>query len=359
MASIATFMSTLDGGMMSVAYPALATAFVTDTLTVLWVTVSYWVTGVGLLLTLGWLGDVAGRNRVFILGFLVFSVGLIAGAAAQSIWHLIGSRVLQGVGSSMILSNLNALIAAAFPPRERGKALGISGGVVGVGLSMGPLVGGLLLDLLGWRALFYSRVPIGLLGAALGWWLLPRDRAVGGGIRMDFVGAVALFGTLASFLLFVNRGGKLGFGSSIALSLAVATAVFLPLLIWSERRSARPIIDVALLRSRHYSFALLVHTSHYLSHGGIILVAPFFSGRLTRILGDQNGSGIGRFLHNAHIRRAAGRAALGQVRRATLPHPGQLAAWGGALVDRPPGDRRVGTHPGLGDARGERGLGLF
>ena len=238
MASIATFMSTLDGGMMSVAYPALATAFVTDTSTVLWVTVSYWVTGVGLLLTLGWLGDVAGRNRVFILGFLVFSLGLIAGGASQNIWHLIGSRVLQGVGSSMILSNLNALITAAFPPRERGKALGLSGAVVGVGLTMGPLLGGLLLDLLDWRALFYSRVPIGLLGAALAWWVLPRDRAVGGGIRVDLIGAAALFGTLASFLLFVNRGGKLGFDSSIALSMAVATAVFLPVLIWSERRSA-------------------------------------------------------------------------------------------------------------------------
>ena len=274
--SIGTLMATLDGGMVGVSYPALAEAFDTDTSTVLWVNVAFWVTSVGLLFTLGWLGDVAGRRRVFTLGFVVFTLGLLMSAGSFTVWQLIGARIFQGIGSSMILSNLNALIADSFPSGERGKALGVSGAVVGVGLSAGPLAAGLLLDALDWRALFYSRAPLGVLGAALGWWLLPRDRVQGGQFRMDFLGAAALFGTLASALLVVNQGGRQGFGSPTVLGLAVAAGVFLPVLVWSQTRSVRPILGFSLFRSRQYTVSLLILGSHYLSHGGILLVAPFF-----------------------------------------------------------------------------------
>ena len=274
--SIGTLMTTLDGGMMGVSYPALAKAFSTDASTVLWVTVAFWVTGVGLLLTLGWLGDVAGRRRIFTLGFVVFTMGILMAAGSFNLWQLIGARIFQGVGASMILANLNALITTGFPSKERGMAMGMSGAVVGVGLSMGPLVGGLLLDALDWRALFYSRAPLGILGAVLAWRLLPRDRIEGGRFRMDLIGAAALFGTLASLLLFVNQGGKQGFGSPTVVFMAAAAGVFLPVLVWSERRSPRPILGLSLLMNRPYAISLLVHFGHYLSHGGILLVAPFF-----------------------------------------------------------------------------------
>ena len=274
--SIGTLMSTLDGGMVGVSYPAVAEAFDVDTSTVLWITVAFWVTSVGLLLTLGWMGDVAGRRRVFTAGHVVFTVGILLSAASSNVWQLIAFRILQGVGASMVLSNLNAFITEAFPSEERGKVLGISGAVVGLGLSAGPLLGGLFLDLLDWRAIFYTRAPLGVLGAALGWWLLPRDRVAGGPIRMDFLGAVALFGTLGCFLLVVNQGGRLGYGSPSVIGLALATGAFLPVLVWSQVRSVRPILDFALFRSRGYAVGLTVLVSHYLAHGPIILVAPFF-----------------------------------------------------------------------------------
>ena len=129
--SLGTLSSTLDGGMISVAFPAIATAFDTDTSTVLWTTVAYWVVAVGLLLTLGWLGHVAGRRVVFASGLAVFAVGLVLTSLSTSIWQLIAFRVVQGVGSAMVLSNLNALITAHFPAEDRGKAMGISGAVVG------------------------------------------------------------------------------------------------------------------------------------------------------------------------------------------------------------------------------------
>jgi EmrB/QacA subfamily drug resistance transporter len=274
--SLGTLSSTLDGGMISVAFPAIAIAFDTDTSTVLWTTVAYWVVAVGLLLTLGWLGDVAGRRVVFASGLAVFAVGLVLTSLSTSIWQLIAFRVVQGVGSAMVLSNLNALITANFPAKDRGKAMGISGAVVGLGLTVGPILGGVLLDHLGWRAVFYSRIPVSALGAILVWRLLPPDRVAGGTFKVDFIGAAALFGTLSSILLVINQGGRLGFLSAPVVAMAVIASISLPVLIWSERRSVRPIFEMGLLKSRQYGFSMLVLVSHYLSHGGILLVLPFF-----------------------------------------------------------------------------------
>ena len=273
--SIGTFISTLDGGMSSVAYPVLASAFDVETSTVVWFTVAFWVTTVGLMLTLGWIGDVAGRRRMFTAGFVLFAAGLAFTAVAADIWQVIASRVVQGVGSAMLLSNLNALITSAFPARERGKALGISGAVVGVGLSAGPLLGGLLIDVLDWRSLFYTRAPIGVVGALLSWLVLPRDTVSAGRIRADAWGAVSVFGTLACFLLVVNQGGNLGFGSPAIISLAFATGLFAAGLVWSQRRAARPILDFALFRTRLYTISLSVLFTHYLSYGAVMLAAPF------------------------------------------------------------------------------------
>ena len=101
--------------MVVTVFPALAKAFDTDSSTVLWVTVVYWVTAVGLLMTLGWLGDVAGRRRVFALGMGIFALGMLMSAASFSIWQLLLWRVLQGIGSAMVLANVNALITEHFP----------------------------------------------------------------------------------------------------------------------------------------------------------------------------------------------------------------------------------------------------
>ena len=274
--SIGTLMSTLDGGMVGVSFPALSEAFGAGSSTILWVSVAFWATSFGLLPTLGWLGDVHGRKRVYTLGSLVFAFGILAAAAAPNVWVLIAVRIVQAVGSAMVLSNLNAVIAAAFPASERGRALGISGAVVGVGLSGGPFIGGFLVDTLGWQSLFYTRVPLGLLGALLAWRVLPGDRKTGGRAGIDLLGSGTLFVTLGAFLLIINQGGRLGFGSPVVLGLAVAAAALLPVLVWTERRSARPILQASLFKSRDYTFALLVQISHYLAHGGIILVAPFF-----------------------------------------------------------------------------------
>ena len=154
--SIGTFIVTLDGGMVGLMYPALIDAFNSQSSDVIWVSVCYWVTAIGLMHTLGWMGDVAGRKLIYTLGLVVLTLGVIFSSISPNLPLIIVSRIGQGIGAAMILSNLNAYIADLFPSSERGKALGISGSIVGFGLTLGPLLGGMLLEIDGWRALFYS-----------------------------------------------------------------------------------------------------------------------------------------------------------------------------------------------------------
>ena len=256
-ACLGNLVLTLDSGVIGVSYPALAEAFNTDTSTVLWVSVAFWVTGVGLVMTVGWLGDVGGRRLSYTLSFVLFSVALGLSAAAAELWQLIAARIFMGLGSAMVLAGVNAIILDRFEPRDRVKVIGIAGAVVGIGLSTGSLAGGWLLDTLGWRALFYTRAPISLMAAGLSWWVLedressrPRDFTV------DWLGAVTLFTVLASFLVVVNRSAEDGFFSPLVLATTGLLIVSVPGLIASQRRSVRPILDFGLFRRLGYGLGL-------------------------------------------------------------------------------------------------------
>ena len=121
--SLGTFSTTLEGGMLVTAYPVLTDAFNIEVATVLWVTVAFWVTSVGVMMTFGWLGDVAGRRQVYAWGLVIFALGLLFSGMAFSFWQLILFRVVQGIGCAMILANVNALITQTFPKKQRGLAV--------------------------------------------------------------------------------------------------------------------------------------------------------------------------------------------------------------------------------------------
>lgn len=276
-ACLGNLVLTIDGGIMGISYPALADAFDTGTSTILWVTVAFWVTGIGLVLTVGWLGDVGGRRLSYTFGFLLQAAALAVSAITVEFWQLIAARICMGVGSAMVLAGVNAIIVDRFGPADRAKAIGIAGAAVGIGLSTGPLVGGWLLDVLDWRALFYTRVPLALVAAGLSWWVLESpDRRTMRDFAVDKVGAVSLFAVLASLLLVINRSAEDGLLSPIVLAMAAMLIVATPVLIVSQRRSVRPILDFSLFRNPGYSFGLGVLVCHYTSLCAILIVAPFF-----------------------------------------------------------------------------------
>ena len=268
-------MSTLDNGMLSLSYLPMARYFDTNISAVLWVSVAFWVTAVGLMHTLGWMGDVFGRKRIYILGLFLFTIGIALAPFAINLWLLICCRLIQALGAAMILATYNAFITSIFPSTQRGTALGWSGAIIGVGLSLGPLLGGILLEIADWKSLFFSRVPIGVLGGFFAWYFLPDDsNKFSKSYKLDIKAVIVVFVTLGSALVLINQLGEYGTFSTIVVLSFLAFLIFLPLLVWMEKTSSRPILNISLLKIRQYRFSVLAHITHYLAQSSAIFAVP-------------------------------------------------------------------------------------
>ncbi|MBI2202010.1 MAG: MFS transporter, partial [Armatimonadetes bacterium] len=267
-----SFMSTTEATEVNIAYPVLVKVFNTDISTVVWLGIAYFLVSVGLLLTFGWVGDATGRGRVYVWGLAIFTLGLVLNSLAMNIYMLIGSRSFHAVGTAMVLSNGNAITVAAFPPEQRGMGLGLQSAVAGLGLASGPLIGGVILDALGWRAIFYTRIPLAVVAFLIGWSFLRR----GEGARIDWLGALLLFLTIASFLLAINQAGRSGLMHPLVIAPFALGLVFLPALISVERRTARPVLDLSLFREPRYTMGLAAIFTIFLTWVGVSLLSPFF-----------------------------------------------------------------------------------
>ncbi len=173
--ALGTFMATLDGSIVNITLPTLASEFHARVTTIEWVSLSYLLTITVLLLPFGRLGDARGRKGVFVTGLAVFTIGSALCGAAVSVATLVAARTLQGIGAAMISANTVAIVSAAFPPEIRGRALGAIGAVVGLGLTVGPPLGGWILDAIGWRWVFLVNLPVGAIAIMAALRTLPAD----------------------------------------------------------------------------------------------------------------------------------------------------------------------------------------
>src|SRR5579875_696775 len=254
---IGFYLVTLDTSIVNIALPTLESAFHIGPEDVLWVPLGYALVVTGLTLTLGRLGDMLGRKAFFIAGLTLFGVAVGVNAAAPSFPVIIGARVVQGIGAAVVLANGNAIITDIFPASERGKALGTAGAAVGSGLASGPVLGGFLIDRFGWRAIFWPQMPVALLGALLGLWLLHESRAAAGSRRVD-------------------RGEDWGWQSARTIAAFVVAMLALGLLILVERRVTNPIINLALFRNRLFAAATLSLIFFYNASASVTLLMPFY-----------------------------------------------------------------------------------
>ncbi|HEU4464145.1 MAG TPA: MFS transporter, partial [Gemmatimonadota bacterium] len=145
------FLGTIDGSIVNVALPTLVRDLATTFPVVQWVVLAYLLTLATLVLGIGRLGDIVGKKTIYASGFAVFTLGSVLCGLAPSVGWLIGFRIFQGLGAAMIFALGFAIVTEAFPREERGRALGITGAIVSVGIVLGPTLGGLLIDSLGWR----------------------------------------------------------------------------------------------------------------------------------------------------------------------------------------------------------------
>src|ERR687891_2009552 len=244
--SVATFMLLLDITVVNVALPSIREDLGASFTDLQWVIDAYALTLAALVLTAGSLADRLGRRRLFAAGLGVFSVASLLCALAPNPTFLNLARALQGVGGAAMFAVSLALIAQEFTAgRERGMAMGIYGATIGAAVAIGPLVGGALVDSLGWESIFYLNVPIGVAAIAVPYWKLRESRDPNA-TRVDWPGVAAFSGALFLLVLALLRGNAEGWGSTVIVSLFAGAAALLAAFVAVERRVAEPMLPLGL-----------------------------------------------------------------------------------------------------------------
>lgn len=250
---VATFMLLLDITVVNTALPAIQQDLGGSFTDLQWVIDAYALSLAALVLTAGSLADRLGRRRVFAVGLGVFAVASLLCALAPDPTFLNVARGLQGVGGAVMFAVSLALVAQEFPSGpERGMAMGIYGGTIGIAVAVGPLVGGLLTDGFGWESVFLINVPIGLAAIAVTYWKLRESRDPNA-TRIDWGGLVTFSSALFLLVLALVRGNAEGWGSPTIVGLFAAAAVLLVAFFAIERRVAEPMLPLGFFRRRAFT----------------------------------------------------------------------------------------------------------
>ena len=288
---IMTFMSTLDSSIVNVAAPSIQRELGATASQIQWVSSMYLLVCCVTVLVFGRLGDLYGKVRLFQLGVVLFSLGSLLCGLSSTLVMLIGARVVQGFGASCAMANNMGIVTEAFPSRERGRALGIVGTFVSLGLMCGPVVGGVLVAVFPWESIFLINVPIGAASFLIGLKTLPRETGMAGehaaagadpsptsapdaGARFDIPGALLM--APAIFLVFfaINAAGS---GSlALAGALLAGGLVLLAAFVRVERRAQTPLVRIELLRNPVFSLNLVAMFCCYLAVGATEFILPFY-----------------------------------------------------------------------------------
>lgn len=268
-------MGPLDGSILNIALPAIASEFHAPLTSLEWVVMSYLLVVSATLLIYGRMGDLYGQKRIYVVGFGVFVIGSLACSLASSLPYLIAFRVIQALGAGMMIAMGAAIVTRVFPSHERGTALGITSMVVAVGLASGPTLGGILVESVGWRSIFWINVPIGLVAIVWAMRTIPEsDRSARE--RFDILGASLFFVSLASLLLAASSGPSWGWGSPGVLTLVMVGVVTAVLFIRTELRVDAPMVDLSLFRNQVFVSAAVSCLVNFMAQFTVTFLMPFY-----------------------------------------------------------------------------------
>jgi len=271
---IGMFMATLDGSIVNVALPTLTDFFKTDITTIEWVVMAYLVTITSLLLSLGRISDMIGRKLIFAGGLAVFTLGSGLCAFSTTEMQLILFRIFQGIGAAMLMATGVAIITHAFLPRERGRAMGLIGTVVAIGSMTGPVLGGFLIQRVGWQSIFYINIPVGIVGTIIALKVLHDDEK-SKGQEFDIPGALTLFLSLILLLLALSEGQEKGWGSSFIILLFVSSMAIFITFVTIELKAKQPVLDLRHFRNRPFAAANISALISFMAMYSVILLMPF------------------------------------------------------------------------------------
>ncbi len=253
--SFGLFMIMLDNTVVNVALPAMQRHLHLRPNELEWVVVGYALTFATLMLTGGKLADLFGRRLLFLVGLVIFTGASLACGLAPNAGFLIGARAVQGIGAAIMNPATLGIIAATFPPKQRGTAIGIWAGTSAMALAIGPLVGGLITQHLNWSWIFFINVPVGVVAVFVTLWAVRESRDTSHQQRLDLPGLVSSAIGLFALTYALIEANSYGWTSSRILALFALAAVALAAFVALEHRQRLPMLDLSLFRNRTFSGA--------------------------------------------------------------------------------------------------------
>ncbi|MFE9562242.1 MFS transporter [Streptomyces sp. NPDC006487] len=266
----------LDNTVLNVALPAMRRDLDASVAGMQWTIDAYTLVLASLLMLAGSTADRIGRRKVFIAGVMLFTAGSVLCSLAPSLGWLVAFRMIQAVGGSMLNPVAMSIITNTFTePRERARAIGVWGAVVGISMAAGPLIGGLLVDSVGWRSIFWINLPVGLLALVLTLRYIPESRA-DHPRRPDPVGQLLVMGLLGSVTFGIIEAPAAGLLSPLILGCALVAVLSLAGLLTYESRRAEPLIDPRFFRSAPFSGATVIAVSAFAALSGFLFLNTLY-----------------------------------------------------------------------------------
>jgi len=256
--SFALFMVMLDNTAVNVALPSIQKDFGASLSALEWTVNAYTLTFAVLLVTGGRLGDIFGRRRMFLAGVVVFSLASATIGFAPTEGWLVASRAVQGIGAAFMMPGTLSIISNAFPPEERGKAIGTWAGVSAIALAAGPLLGGWLTEEVSWRAIFFLNLPVAVGAVVVTLFAAEESRDETVGREVDVPGIAGMTVGLTALVFALVEGNSWGWGSPAIIGLLALSVAAFAAFIAVERRAVAPIVDFEALRSKQFLGANVV-----------------------------------------------------------------------------------------------------
>jgi MFS transporter, DHA2 family, methylenomycin A resistance protein len=272
----------LDVTIVNTALNRIATSLGGGVAELQWVVSTYTIAFAAFILTAGAFGDRIGAKRVFMAGFAIFTLASVGCALAPDAAILIAARGVQGLGAAILVPNSLALLSHAYPDeKQRGRAVGIWAAGASLALIAGPLVGGALIALVGWRSIFLVNLPIGLAGLWLSW-RYAGETTQSPQREIDLPGQLAAIAALGCLAGTIIEGGALGWGDPLVIAGFVAFAMLAMLFVWRERRAPQPMLPLSLFRHRLFALTSLVGLLVNIAFYGLIFVFSLYFQRINR-----------------------------------------------------------------------------
>lgn len=270
-AIISSFITPFISSAINIALPAIGSEFSTDAILLSWIPTSFLLASAMFAVPFGRIADIYGMKKIFTYGMIIFTISSFLCAIAPSDILLLAFRVIQGIGTAMVFVTGLAIVTSVYPPQERGKAIGFTIGAVYVGLSLGPALGGIMTQFLGWRSLFYLMIPFGILILFLTLWKLKGEWAACKGESVDIPGTILYSISLLLFMLGFSTLPEI-----TGIIMIIIGVIGLIAFVMLELRVKIPVFDMKLFRNKIFGFSSLAALINYMATFAVVFFLSLY-----------------------------------------------------------------------------------